>query len=136
MASWQSASLVVLGAIVGVGGVLVAPYAGSLIAPAYATDPPATAPDASATADASRPPAMDDGATVGASSGQLVCQVFATDVRTPTPIDTADATTEIGQWVSQWVAQGYALFNLDFEVGSKSTGYPQGYVQVCMYPAV
>jgi len=125
MASWQSASLVVLGALLGIGGVLAAPSAIGLITPAYAT-PPATA----------QPPSTDDGATVGANSGQLVCQVFATDLRNPTPIDTADATTEIGQWVTQWVGQGYALFNLDFEVGSKSTGYPQGYVQVCMYPAV
>ncbi len=66
--------------------------------------------------------------------GRLICRVFETDVRSPTTLDTSDGTTEVGQWVQEQLGDGLALYSVDFEVGQKPTGYPQGYVQVCVYP--
>ncbi len=65
-------------------------------------------------------------------SHHLTCRVFALDLRQPSPIETQDRTSEIGQWVGELEDRGHILHGLDFEIGQKSTGYPQGYVQVCV----
>jgi hypothetical protein len=104
---------------------------GGSIADARAQEP--AAEDGSA----EQPPAepVADAILAAPADGpRLVCQVFAVDVRHPTPLDTADGTTEVGQWVAARAAEGLVLYAVDFEVGQKPTGYPQGYVQVCVYP--
>ena len=78
--------------------------------------------------------AFDDVDVLDASGGRLVCRLFLLDVSTAAAIDTADRTTEVGQWVGEQVDQGMMLHGVDFEVGQKSTGYPQGYLNVCVYP--
>lgn len=62
------------------------------------------------------------------------CRVFRIDSENGATWDTSDRTIEIGQWVGEQEDQGWLLHDVDFEVGQKATGYPQGYVQVCMRP--
>ena len=49
-------------------------------------------------------------------------------------VDTRDRLTEVGQWVGQHEDQGLRLHHVDFEIGQKRTGYPQGWIYVCMAP--
>lgn len=72
---------------------------------------------------------------VSAEGGRLVCRLFLVDVGDSDVLDTSDRTTEVGQWVGDQVDQGMSLHGVDFEVGQKTTGYPQGYVHVCVYPS-
>lgn len=63
----------------------------------------------------------------------MQCRVFSFDLRKLEPvIDTSDRTSTIGQWVGEREAEGYRLADLDFEVGTKGTGFSQGYVQACV----
>lgn len=65
---------------------------------------------------------------------RLYCRLFQVPLEgAGTTFETSDVTTEIGKWV-QKEEESYELFTLDFEVGQKSTGYPQGHVQVCLSP--
>lgn len=68
------------------------------------------------------------------ASPRLACRVFLVDVSLGYDLETSDRTTEIGQWVGEQEDAGWLLYGVDFEVGQKATGYPQGYVQVCTYP--
>ncbi len=78
----------------------------------------------------------DEPAPIAVSSegGRLVCRLFLSNVGDSSVLDTSDRTTEVGQWVGQQVDQGMSLHGVDFEVGQKTTGYPQGYLHVCVYP--
>lgn len=93
---------------------------------------PALAQDADT--DVEEPPPTDDIAVAPTEGPRLVCRVFTVDLRDPQTLDTSDGTTEIGQWVASQAAEGLTLYNVDFEVGQKATGYPQGYAYVCLYP--
>jgi hypothetical protein len=73
-------------------------------------------------------------AIVPSEGGRLVCRLFLVDVGDGDVLDTSDRTTEVGQWVGQRLDQGMSLHGVDFEVGQKTTGYPQGYLHVCVYP--
>lgn len=42
--------------------------------------------------------------------------------------------SEAGRWVAQQ-GEGWTFWSVDFEVASKPTGYPQGWVQVCLVRA-
>jgi len=66
------------------------------------------------------------------TSARRLCKLFQTDLQHGAVLETADRTTEIGQWVGEQEDAGWKLHDLDFEVGQKPTGYPQGYVQVCL----
>ena len=48
--------------------------------------------------------------------------------------ETLDRTTEVGQWIGKQTDEGWALTLMDFEVGQKPTGYPQGYLYLCVGP--
>jgi len=96
---------------------------------ARAADAPAPVPGAQAASPTGAAPAA------AAAKPRLKCHVFLVDVADPTTTETEDRTTEIGQWVGEQEDAGWLLYGVDFEVGQKSTGYPQGYEQVCMYPA-
>ena len=60
------------------------------------------------------------------------CAVFAVDVSRRSVVETSDPTTEVGQWIED--QEGWVLASMDFEVGQKPTGYPAGWVQVCLEP--
>jgi hypothetical protein len=64
----------------------------------------------------------------------LECRSFAVDPAKDPLVQTSDKTTEIGKWVSDREAEGWTLYSLDFEIGQKPTGYPQGWLQVCTAP--
>jgi hypothetical protein len=62
----------------------------------------------------------------------LLCKLFETDVQQGSLLETSDRTTEVGQWVGEQEDAGWRFHSVDFEVGQKPTGYPQGYLQVCL----
>ncbi len=62
----------------------------------------------------------------------MLCKAFAGAADRPGVVDTSDATTEVGQWVAEATAKGWAVDTVDFEVGVKPTGYPQPWVEVCL----
>ena len=64
---------------------------------------------------------------------QLRCRVFTALLDPESTLDTQDATTEIGQWIAE--QEGWTLHAVDFEIGQKSTGFPQAYRHVCLSPA-
>jgi hypothetical protein len=66
---------------------------------------------------------------------RVMCRLFATDLEEGRVLETDDRTSEIGQWIGQRQAEGWQFYDMDFEVGQKPTGYPQGWTQVCLYPA-
>lgn len=60
------------------------------------------------------------------------CRVFATELaQGGFDVDLGDRTEEIGRWVRDRTDSGGIVTTIDFEVGQKATGYPQGWVQVC-----
>jgi hypothetical protein len=67
-----------------------------------------------------------------AGPGRQVCRIFETDLRAPHVVDTDDRTSEVGQWVGQQRDAGLTTVTVDLEVGQKPTGYPQGYLSVCV----
>lgn len=76
-------------------------------------------------------------ATAGGSTGSVVprmkCRSFPTDPGAE--IDTRDAGSPIGQWVTGLEDRGWVVRDVDWEIGQKPTGFPQGYTHVCMVPA-
>lgn len=66
---------------------------------------------------------------------RLVCRLFPVALDKPDTLNTADPTTEAGQWASAQAKSGLQFYSVDFEIGQKGTGYPEGFVQVCLYPA-
>lgn len=63
------------------------------------------------------------------------CRIFHVDTESTATWETSDRTVEVGQWLGEQEDGGWRLHEVDFEVGQKATGYPQGYVQVCVRPA-
>jgi hypothetical protein len=65
---------------------------------------------------------------------RLLCKMFTVPLDgAGSMFETNDLNTEIGRWI-QSEEDLYDLFSIDFEVGQKATGYPQGYAQVCLSP--
>jgi hypothetical protein len=60
----------------------------------------------------------------------LKCRTFQGVTDREWTIDTSDRTTEIGQWVGQQA--GWQVETVDFEVGTKPTGYPSTWAEVCV----
>lgn len=87
---------------------------GSIADSAVAQEPPPPAPVAAA------------------APTHLLCKAFAGAPDRPGVVDTSDRTTEIGQWVAEGAGKGWAVSTVDFEVGTKPTGYPQPWVEVCL----
>ena len=69
------------------------------------------------------------------ASPPMLCKGFKLNVNQP-EIDTTNPNTESGQWVSDREADGWVMYGVDFEVSQKSTGYPQTWVQICLYKPV
>lgn len=62
----------------------------------------------------------------------LRCATFPASLDAQLDIDTRDASTDLGRWVAARRAEGADVDGIDFEVGTKPTGYPVGFVHVCM----
>lgn len=60
------------------------------------------------------------------------CRVFAVDINNGDPLETNDRTSVVGQWVGEQLDASFKFHSIDFEVGQKSTGYQQGWAQICM----
>lgn len=63
---------------------------------------------------------------------EVTCRVFARPLDPDTPLDTHDATTEIGRWVIAQAAEGWVLRDVQLVLGTKATGYPQAWSNVCL----
>lgn len=74
------------------------------------------------------------GADPAAPVPRMKCRAFPTDAGAE--IDTRDAATELGRWVMKLEDQGWVVQGIDWEIGQKATGYPQGYTHVCLTPAL
>ena len=61
---------------------------------------------------------------------KLLCRVFKVDADQP-QFTLPDGRTEAGQWVLE-NQDAWRLHEVDFEMGTKSNGYPQAWVQVCL----
>jgi hypothetical protein len=76
--------------------------------------------------------AADAPASPEAVIPRLKCRSFPTDPGAE--VDTRDAGTDLGRWVTALEDQGWEVHNVDWTVGQKPTGFPQGYTHVCMIP--
>jgi len=63
---------------------------------------------------------------------RLKCRAFPTDPGAES--DTRDSATDLGRWVMGLEDEGWQVHNVDWTVGQKPTGFPQGYTHVCMIP--
>ncbi|MEQ1570194.1 MAG: hypothetical protein ABMA64_31460 [Myxococcota bacterium] len=63
---------------------------------------------------------------------RLKCRSFQTDPGAE--VDTRDPATELGRWVMALEDRGWRVHQVDWEVGAKQTGFPQGYTHVCLSP--
>ncbi|MEZ4241400.1 MAG: hypothetical protein R3F59_35660 [Myxococcota bacterium] len=63
---------------------------------------------------------------------RLKCRTFPTDIGAE--VDTRDPQSAVGQWVTGLEDQGWEVANVQWDVGQKATGFPQGYTQVCLVP--
>jgi hypothetical protein len=73
------------------------------------------------------------GADPAAPVPRLKCRAFPTEAGAE--VDTRDAATDLGRWVMQHEDQGWVVHGVEWEIGQKATGYPQGYTHVCLTPA-
>lgn len=80
-----------------------------LLAPARADEPPPPAP-----------------------ATRIVCRLFDRDLDKDRQVDTSDRLSEIGRWVGTQEAEGFAVLAVDFATAQKPTGYPQGWLNVCV----
>lgn len=72
-------------------------------------------------------------APANGAPSHLRCRLFpVADLDRDREINTADRSSEVGQWVAAREAEGWRLASADFEVGQKSTGYPLAFQQVCV----
>ena len=62
----------------------------------------------------------------------IQCKVFPLELDREMTVALNDATTEPGQWLKAQVDTGWVLHSMDFEVGQKPTGYPQGWLYLCV----
>jgi hypothetical protein len=64
--------------------------------------------------------------------GRLLCKTFAADPAGPALIMPGDKS-EAGNWVQEQ-SNEWQIYTVDFEMATKSTGFPQGWLQVCLAP--
>ncbi len=62
----------------------------------------------------------------------LRCATFPASLEPAVEIDTDDRTTQIGQWVEARKQEGRSVISIDFEIGSKATGFPAAWAMVCV----
>ena len=74
-------------------------------------------------------------ATIDAPPSQpldLRCKTFVVDADEGAEFRARDGSTEIGAWVREQEAEGWVILSADLEIGTKATGYPVAYNQVCL----
>jgi hypothetical protein len=64
--------------------------------------------------------------------GRLLCRTFPADPTGPAVLMPGDKS-DVGGWVAEQ-DDTWQIYTVDFEMGTKSTGFPQGWVQVCLAP--
>jgi hypothetical protein len=62
----------------------------------------------------------------------LLCRTFKQPLDEGPPLETSDRTSEVGRWIAEQRPRGWQLRELDWEIASKPSGYPQAYVYVCL----
>ena len=85
-------------------------------------------------AQAQEPEAVGVQVAVAPPPSRLTCRLFVVQPDHRWTLETSDRTNEVGQWVGEMEEGGWVLHTTDMEVGQKSTGYPQGYLHLCMAP--
>lgn len=63
---------------------------------------------------------------------RLKCRAFP--VAADSEIDTREPSSELGQWVLDHEDRGWKVQSVDWEIGQKPTGFPQGWAHVCLTP--
>jgi hypothetical protein len=71
-----------------------------------------------------------DGAAI--AQVRLKCRTFPTEIGAE--IDTRDPASDVGDWVLGLEDRGWEVATVQWDVGQKVTGFPQGYTQVCVAP--
>jgi hypothetical protein len=79
--------------------------------------------------------AEEPAATDAPATRRFLCRSFPGDLEKDRQVNTADQTTEIGQWVGAREHEGWQVDHVDFEIAQKPTGYPQAWTQICMVPS-
>lgn len=68
-----------------------------------------------------------------ASGLRLLCRTFPLDASPEATLETADSSVPLGAWIAE-KSRDWTLYTLDYEIGQKSTGFPQHWVQACLMP--
>jgi len=63
---------------------------------------------------------------------RLLCHAFETPLNAD--VDTRDSASTLGVWVLEQEARGWQVDSTSFDVARKTTGFAQGWTQVCMAP--
>lgn len=65
---------------------------------------------------------------------ELLCKTFKVtpDDEYGGVFETTDTTDPIGQWAQEQAAKGWSVHSSDLELGTKGTGFPVAYNQVCL----
>lgn len=63
---------------------------------------------------------------------RLKCRAFPTEPSAE--IDTRDPESDLGRWVLDHEDRGWRVHGVQWDIGQKPTGYPQGWVQICLTP--
>lgn len=64
--------------------------------------------------------------------GRLLCKTFVVDPDDPT-MELPGDTSTAGRWARDQ-RERWQIYTVDLEIGQKPNGYPQQYMQVCLYP--
>lgn len=68
----------------------------------------------------------------GLATVRLKCRTFPTEIGAE--VDTRDPGSPLGEWVVALEDRGWEVASIQWDVGQKVTGFPQGYTQVCLSP--
>ncbi len=71
-------------------------------------------------------------APAGPGPGELHCRMFSVAVEDGARLETEDRTSEVGQWLEAERPRGWRVHTVDFEVAQKPSGFPMGFVAVCL----
>jgi len=71
---------------------------------------------------------------VGAARMEQACRVFPLNVEDGPGgyFETSDRTGPIGQWIGEREDAGWVLDQVDYETGTRSTGFPTHQVLICV----
>jgi hypothetical protein len=64
--------------------------------------------------------------------GRLLCKTFAVDPD-DSSMELPSDSSAAGRWARDQ-GERWQIYTVDLEIGQKPTGYPQQWMQVCLYP--